>query len=111
LDYPYKNANGELQIIKPVWDLWQSALGDWPRKIAKYHDNLTSLRGIVIDYGTEDHLTWIPEGSEYLSKQLTEAGIPNTIYKFEGGHNDRLHERLLAVMLPFFSKVLESPSE
>jgi S-formylglutathione hydrolase FrmB len=110
-DYPYKNVNGQLQIIKPVWDLWQSALGDWPKKIAKYHDNLMSLHGIVIDYGTEDHLTWIPEGSEYLSKQLTEAGIPNTIYSFEGGHSDRLHERLLTVMLPFFSSVLKSPGE
>jgi len=110
-DYPYKNINGRLQIVKPVWNLWQNGLGGWREKIAKYHDNLISLHGIVIDYGSEDSLEWIPEGSEYLSKQLTEAGIPNNIYKFKGDHNNRTHERLLTVMLPFFSNVLMHPGE
>lgn len=110
-DYPYKNINGRLQIIKPVWNLWQNGLGDWREKIAKYHDNLISLHGIVIEYGNEDSLEWIPEGSEYLSKQLSEAGIPNIIHKFEGDHNNRTHERLLTVMLPFFSDVLMHPGE
>jgi len=110
-DYPLENINGRLRTNKPVWNLWQNGLGDWREKIAKYHDNLMRLHGIVIDYGSEDSYEWIPEGSEYLSKQLFEAGIPNNIYKFEGGHSDKTHERLLTVMLPFFSSVLVSPGE
>ncbi len=110
-DYPLQNVNGRLRTIKPVWNLWKNGLGDWREKIAQYHDNLSRLHGIVIDYGIEDSYEWIPEGSEYLSKQLFEAGIPNQIYKFEGGHNDKIHERLLKIMFPFFSSVLMSPGE
>lgn len=110
-DYPLENINDQLLTIKPVWNLWQNGLGDWPEKIAKYHDNLMSLHGIVVDYGSDDSLEWIPVGSEYLSKQLSKAGIPNKIYKFEGGHSDKIHERLFTVMLPFFSEVLTSPGE
>jgi len=108
-DYPLENSNGRLLTIKPVWSLWQNGLGDWREKIAQYHANLISLHGIVIDYGSDDSLQWIPVGSEYLSKQLTKAGIPNVIYKFKGGHSDKIHERLFTVMLPFFSNVLMSP--
>ena len=63
----------------------------------------------MIDYGTEDKYPWIPPGSEYLSKQLSEAGIQNQIYRFEGGHGDHLRERLIEVMLPFFDRVLADP--
>jgi S-formylglutathione hydrolase FrmB len=110
-DYPLENINGQLGTIKPIWKRWENGVGDWPEKITEYHDNLISLHGIVIDYGTEDSLEWIPEGSEYLSKKLLEAGIPNDIYKFEGGHSDKIHERLLTIMLPFFNSVLMSPGE
>ena len=110
-DYPMENINGRLLTIKPIWNLWQNGVGDWREKIAQYHDNLMSLHGIVIDYGSDDSLEWIPEGSEYVSKQLSKAGIANNIYKFKGGHSDKIHERLFMVMLPFFSNVLTSPSK
>ena len=108
-DYPYELVNGKVNVITEVWNRWENGLGGWMEKIPEYHDNLAKLRGIVIDYGTEDKYPWIPPGSEYLSKQLSEAGIQNQIYRFEGGHGDHLRERLIEVMLPFFDRVLVDP--
>jgi len=108
-DYPYELVNGKVNVITDVWNRWENGLGGWMEKIPEYHDNLAKLRGIVIDYGTEDKYPWIPPGSEYLSKQLSEAGIQNQINRFEGGHGDHLRERLIEVMLPFFDRVLADP--
>jgi hypothetical protein len=106
-DYPYEDQNGQVEKIPAVWRQWETGLGGWPDKIAEYHDNLTSLRGIVFDYGTHDGLGWIPRGSEYLSGLLTQSGIPNLITTFEGKHGDRVGERILGVILPFFSSILK----
>ena len=108
-DYPYELKNGKARPAPEQWQRWQAGLGDWQGKIAAYHANLASLRGIVIDYGVYDDLEWIQYGSEYVSKALTEAGIPNQIYRFEGDHYNRIEERILTVMLPLFSQVLVDP--
>jgi S-formylglutathione hydrolase FrmB len=108
-DFPFEMKNGQAKRTQKVWQRWENGFGGWPEKIAEYHDNLASLRGIVIDYGINDGLKWIPRGSEYVAKLLTEAGIPNQIYRFEGGHGDKVEERILNVMLPFFNQVLADP--
>jgi len=108
-DYPYELKNGKAKVKPEVWSRWENGLGGWQQKISEHHDNLTKLRGIVIDYGTEDIYRWIPPGSEYLSRQLSEAGIQHQIYRFDGGHGDHLEGRLIEVMLPFFDRVLVDP--
>ena len=108
-DYPYELKNEKAKVKPDVWSRWENGLGGWQQKISDYHDNLTKLRGIVIDYGAEDIYRWIPPGSEYLSRQLSEAGIQHQIYRFNGGHGDHLEERLIEVMLPFFDRVLVDP--
>ncbi len=84
--------------------------GGGVRKLRNITHNLEKLSGIAIDYGTEDDLEWIPVGSEYVSNQLSKAGINHQILHFKGGHSDHIKERLLNVMLPFFDKVLADPS-
>lgn len=108
-DYPYRLVNSEAQLVPAIWERWEAGLGNWKEKISKHRLDLLTLRGIVIDYGARDKYPWIPPGSKYLARQLTKAGIPNKIYEFDGTHGDRLSERLVEVMLPFFDQVLVDP--
>jgi pimeloyl-ACP methyl ester carboxylesterase len=107
-DYPYEMKNGQLQLKPEVWKVWEDGFGGWPQKIAKYHQGLASLHGIVIDYATNDY-GWIHTGSVYLSQLLNAAGISNQIYEFQGHHADHIEEQLQTVMLPFFNRGLADP--
>lgn len=106
-DYPYRPVDGKMERIPEVWKRWQAGFGDWPAKITEYQANLEQLNGILIDYGLQDGFPWIPRGSEYLAGLLEQAGIDSAIVHFEGGHSDRIEQRLLEVGLPFFSQRLE----
>ena len=108
-DYPYEQKGADLERIPQVWKRWENGLGGWKQKVKQYHDHLSSLRGILIDYAKYDGNTWIPRGSEFLAKQLAATGVPFKLYNYPGDHGDRLEERLLTVMLPFFDQVLEDP--
>jgi len=60
---------------------------------------------IHIEYGTYDLYPWIPQGCVYTAKVLADAGIPNEIVAFEGGHamtQDQVQDR----MVPFFQRYL-----
>jgi S-formylglutathione hydrolase FrmB len=108
-DYPFDAVDGEMVKNRTVWRQWEEGFGAWPSKIKQYQDNLQKLSGIVFDYGAADAYSWIPRGNEYLSSQLSAAGIANQLYRFDGGHSDKMEERLLTVMLPFFNRVLADP--
>ena len=103
VDYPYAEAGGERD--ETAWQRWDSGYGGLPEKVETYRDNLLSLKGIVIDYGTRDQYRWIPEGVEYFSDLLEAAEIPHRVETFEGGHGN-LQGRAKEVMLPFFSETL-----
>jgi S-formylglutathione hydrolase FrmB len=107
-DFPFEEKNGQVEQNAEVWARWDSGFGGWRQKVKQYQADLAHLNGIVIDYGTED-IEFIPRGSRFLSKLLNEAGISHQIFSFVGGHTDHIHERLLEVMLPFFSKSLPDP--
>jgi S-formylglutathione hydrolase FrmB len=104
-DYPVEEQNGAAARIPEVWERWENGFGGWNWKVEHYVDNLASLSGIMLDYGTED-LLWIREGSEYLSDQLAEAGIAHEVFVFQGEHGARFGERIYRKMLPFFDERL-----
>jgi pimeloyl-ACP methyl ester carboxylesterase len=108
-DYPYQLEGDQAVKLPAIWKTWQNGLGDWKEKIKQFQANLSGLKGIVIDYAAQDGYTWIPRGGEYLSKKLAAAGIPNQVYSYKGNHGDRLPERLMNIMLPFFNNVLADP--
>ncbi len=105
-DYPYSEVNGELVRDDAIWEKWDSGFGGIPDKIAQYKDNFLKLKGIVVDYGTEDEYAWIPKGCVYFGDQLTAAGIPVKLETFDGGHQNELSTRIRDYMLPFFSSIL-----
>lgn len=107
-DYPYSENDGNLVRDESIWKRWQDGFGGMDEKIAQYRDHLLSLKGITIDYGTNDEYAWIPQGCVYFDTQLTAAGIPHDMAVHTGNHQSSLGKRILEYMLPFFSKLLAS---
>ncbi len=105
-DYPYSESNGTLVRDEMVWERWDSGFGGIPEEVAQYRDNFLRLKGITVDYGTNDEFSWIPQGCIYFDEQLTEAGIPHEMAVHNGNHQSSLGKRILEHMLPFFSELL-----
>lgn len=105
-DYPYSESNGKLVRDEMMWERWDSGFGGIPEEIAQYKDNFLRLKGITVDYGTNDEFAWIPQGCIYFDAQLTAAGIPHEMAVHNGNHQSQLGKRVLEHMLPFFSKLL-----
>ncbi|MCB8985875.1 MAG: alpha/beta hydrolase [Ardenticatenaceae bacterium] len=103
IDFPYTAADGP--VDEATWQRWESGFGGVTDEVAAYKDNFLQLKGIVIDYGTRDPYRWIPAGCDFLSAELTAAGIPHELQTFAGGHGN-LVGRAKDVMLPFFSNTL-----
>jgi enterochelin esterase-like enzyme len=109
-DYPYKEVDGELVRDEEVWKKWESGFGGIAEEAVEYKDNLLQLKGIVVDYGIHDENPWIPTGAEYYGEQLTAAGIPVTVERYDGDHSNTVGERIREHMLPFFSSLLRFES-
>lgn len=107
IDYPYHLADGKLTIDSLVWKRYEEGFGDWKQKLAVYKDNLPKLSAIVIDYGIKDELAWIPTGCVYFSALLDSAGVNHQLLSFDGGHGNRVRERLEFQIFLFFSKQLK----
>jgi S-formylglutathione hydrolase FrmB len=107
LDYPYAQANTKLVRDDAIWKKWDAGYGGIAEEIQQYHANLLQLKGLVVDYGRQDQYAWIPKGCAYFGDQLSAAGIPHELRSYEGGHENRLSERLGKYMLPFLSERLE----
>ena len=78
-------------------------------EVTEFEDNLRNLRGIALDYGTNDQYAWIPDGVAHLADQLEQHGIPVRVSASEGGHGS-IGPRAEAVMFPFFAEVLDLES-
>ncbi len=106
-DYPFKEVNGQLVRDDAVWQKWDSGFGGIAAEAKQYKDNWLKLKGIVVDYGTNDEYAWIPKGSAYFGEQMKAAGIPAKVEAFEGSHQSALGNRISDHMLPFFSTTLQ----
>ena len=76
--------------------------------VDQYRSNLSRLRGIAFDVGGQDEFTHIPTTTRALSQSLKDLGIPHIFQEYQGDHNNRIPERLIQHLLPFFSKVFQS---
>jgi hypothetical protein len=101
--YPYTDPAGPAD--PEVWAMWEGGFGGLAAAVEDTRDELAALRGIVIDVGTRDEYQWIPRGCEYLHERLDQAGVPNRLERFDGGHGP-VGPRAGEVMFPFFADVL-----
>jgi enterochelin esterase-like enzyme len=90
-----------------VWARWEAGYGGVAEEVAEFEGNLRSLRGIALDYGTNDQYAWIPDGVAHLTEQLVEHRIPVQVTSHDGGHGS-IGARAETVMFPFFAEMLTS---
>ncbi len=80
---PFNLESGE--TIEERWRKWREH--DPINLVARYRDNLKSLRGIYIDCGWRDQYH-IHYGSRILSARLAAAGIRHRYEEFDDDHSD-----------------------
>lgn len=107
IDYPYYRSGDTLVLDAVAWENYENGFGNLAEKVRFYKDNLLSLTSINIDYGINDFYTWIPQGCEYFSQLLQGEGIPHNSTGFNGGHSDKVRDRIENYMLPTFSNILQ----
>ena len=106
-EYPFTDVGSPRD--EAIWARWEAGYGGVAAEVAEFEDNLRSLRGVALDYGTNDQYEWIPEGVAHLADQLEEHGIRAQVSAHEGGHG-AIGPRAEAVMFPFFAEVLDLES-
>jgi S-formylglutathione hydrolase FrmB len=97
---PFNLESGEL--IAERWKNWLKH--DPINLVARYRDNLRTLRGIYIDCGWRDQYH-IHYGSRLLSQRLAAAGIRHTYEEFDDNHSDIDYR--MDTSLPFLQRVLD----
>lgn len=104
VDFPFEFVNGQLKQVEPVVNRWRKSN---PLEVLdQYRSNLLQMRGIGFDVGTSDQSKGIPVSTRTLHQALTKAGIPHVFEEYDGGHNNRIRERMVTKVLPFFSTAL-----
>jgi len=108
IDFPYKGKAAKSNLDKDIWKRWEYGFGAWEEKIKTYKDNILKLKAIGVDYGLQDENKWITDGCKYFTKLMNDSKIPIKSVSFNGGHQDKLRERIEKFLLPFFSAVFET---
>jgi hypothetical protein len=90
-------------------DIYRSGFGHWTSKIIDNKSKILHLHSIVIESGSDD--SWITEGTRYLHEILKNQKIRHIFNEFEGGHDDKLQDRLVNHMLPHFSNLFSGLSQ
>lgn len=85
---------------------WERGFGGIEDRLHSYQQSEAQLDSVILDVGANDADRWMLDGCKYVSARLEDAGIPRDLMKHEGGHEDRLRERMETHMLPFFSREL-----
>jgi len=63
---------------------------------------------IFLEFGLEDHLASVAAGVAVLTRALDSAHLPYVLSSFEGGHVDRMPERIGGALLPTVARWFES---
>ena len=105
-EYPYKLVNNKPVRDAAIWAKWEAGFGAVHSEVSSFKEGLKSLNGIQLDCGSNDEYQWIYRGCNYYDAELTAAGITHKYLVHSGQHQNKIADRILTVMLPFFSKHL-----
>lgn len=101
VDFPYEIVDGNLRRRDTIWQKW---LEHDPFDVARTRSaNLRQLRGLAFDVGISDLLL---NANRLFSELLRKHGIAHQYEEYEGDHVNRIGERLVTRVLPFFSQTL-----
>lgn len=98
-DFPYQN--GELQpLVAAKW------AANSPLVFVDQHaPALLGYQGIMLDVGDKDSLE---ATNTQLAAALTRLGVPHGYEVYDGDHGNRIGERFVSKLLPFFSGLLQA---
>lgn len=103
-EYPVSENSDDSDRSFDVRARWQANIPTY--MVDQYVTSLRRLRGIAFDAGTQEAA--IQNGNRQFANALKRNRIEHTFEVFEGGHVDKVRERIEAKMLPFFSRTLVS---
>jgi S-formylglutathione hydrolase FrmB len=102
VDLPYESVGGQLKQIEGIWQKW--LIYDPVAMVAGQEVKPQELRAIHFDCGTADEVLI---DSRAFADALTAAGVPYVFETHDGGHLNRVAQRVETRVLPFFSEELE----
>ena len=106
IDYPYSQSGDGLRLDREILKNYVRGFGGQAEKVLAYRENFLNLKGLIVDVGMNDYYQWIVQGSRHFAQLLEKADIPHAFVEHDGGHEDRLRERVENHLLPFFSERL-----
>ena len=101
-DLPYQLAGDTISISESAKAKWLANIPSWMAD--QYISNLQQLRAIAFDAGTKEMFNTTQ--NKYFSETLTRIKVKHSFEIFDGGHNNKVNERILTKILPFFSDIL-----
>lgn len=103
-EYPFSENGDDSERSADAVARWQANI---PTYMAdQFVTNLRRLRGIAFDSGTQEPSN--QNSNRQFAEALKRNRIEHSFEVFEGGHNDKVRERIETKMLPFFSRTLVS---
>ncbi|MGH9959109.1 MAG: alpha/beta hydrolase [Pyrinomonadaceae bacterium] len=105
VDFLVDSRNNQRKLSESVYAKWSANMP--VAMVDQYRTNLALLRAIAFDVGKQDEFTHIPLTNRELSQALTRNKIKHSFEEYEGDHNNKVPERLVSKLLPFFSQTLE----
>jgi S-formylglutathione hydrolase FrmB len=107
VDLPFEEKDGRWQTFEDVQRRW---IEHSPQdEIRRYRDHLTRLRAFAFDVGTRDELV-APALLDSMDVALNRAGVAHSYETYDGTHTSGIGMRMITKVLPFFSRVLTSPT-
>jgi len=107
INYPYTKSEDGLRLNREILLNYIRGFGGQNEKVRAHKENFLKLKGLTIDIGVNDYFQWIVQGSRHFARLLHETNIPHELVEHDGGHEDRLRERVESHLLPFFSEHLK----
>lgn len=100
LDLPFDAAGQPVPLVAERW-IANSPLVTLDQNVPA----LKRFRGIKLDVGDQDGLIG---GNTRFAEALTRLGVPHEYEIYEGTHGNKVGERFIADVLPFFEKHLDA---
>jgi S-formylglutathione hydrolase len=102
VSFPVVPDGDALRLTPEIAALWRN---DPMAMIPSSGDALRRL-AIALDAGAQDGFADIPANVRAIDSLLTSMGIAHTAEIYQGGHVERVRERVVTRVLPFFSRRL-----
>jgi S-formylglutathione hydrolase FrmB len=104
-DIPYPLKGDTTSVSEKAQAKWLANIPSWMAD--QYNSNLRQLKAISFDAGSHDAPDVLPY-NQYFSQTLSKMKVQHTFEIFDGGHGDKVKERIETKILPFFSNALVS---